>query len=139
MNRAISVLLLLLPALAAVAASHSAWSDPVAWDAVSPVQRADLPHARPADAGLLISPNPATRGGTVVVRAVAVPAGEIDVFDFGGRLMKRFERVDARGVVWDLRTSSGAPLAPGLYLVRFSRGAKALHSHIFVAPSGGAR
>ncbi len=66
-------------------------------------------------AGLMVRPNPVTAGA---VLSWPGAARALEVFDAGGRLVRRFERPAGTTAVWDRCDGSGRRVAPGVYLVR---------------------
>ena len=64
--------------------------------------------------GLRVTPNPAR---TACAIRLDRPVAGLAVYDFAGRLVRRFEAPPA-SLVWDLRDGQGRRLENGVYLVR---------------------
>jgi hypothetical protein len=76
-------------------------------------------------AGLSASPNPFFAATTLSFAVKVSEPVTLDIFDVGGRRVRRlYEGRPAAGTLrldWDGRNETGGPVAPGAYLVRFSR------------------
>lgn len=89
--------------------------------------RTDVPAARPArlDLGSAV-PNPARDGAALALALPRAARVRADVFDVGGRRVRRFLDGDLaigfHTLVWDLEDDDGRRLAPGVYRVRVDVG-----------------
>ncbi len=84
-----------------------------------------------------VYPNPARGQGThVLYRLKREGNAELDVFDAGGRLVRRLDSgsvsAGLHSLDWDGRDDAGAPLAAGIYLVRLVRDSGAPATRRFV-------
>jgi len=72
-----------------------------------------------AEARLVVAPNPFREGTTIRYSAPRNGPVGVDLFDVGGRLVRRLSAGSRAGTVtWDGRNEAGAPVAPGIYFVR---------------------
>jgi hypothetical protein len=111
---AASSLLMNQPACGLIGARGVGCSDPLSASA-SPTER---------DARLLVFPAPAA--GTMAFRWKPSPVpGRLEVFDVhGARRFRQDVPVGAATLRWNGKDVNGAPIAPGVYFARLSRGAE---------------
>ncbi len=74
----------------------------------------------------VVFPNP-VRGEARILPGRAIPGSpavdeRIAIVDLTGRVIRRFDNVNAGGVLWDGRGEDGRPAAAGMYLVRGREG-----------------
>jgi len=73
------------------------------------------------------APNPATSSTTIRLELSSreVTRAEVAIYDLSGRRVRAFDvpvRAGLAEVAWDLTTSAGARVAPGVYIYRVSAG-----------------
>lgn len=85
--------------------------------------RAGAPEDRPP----LLSLSPQPDRLDIQVWMDSVTRGKVDIFDVGGRCVRRFERSFDQGLTridWDLRDGAGHAVASGVYFVSLEAGAR---------------
>jgi hypothetical protein len=108
------------------AATHSAWSSPIPWDAATAIEGQSL--AAPSGVtGFSILPNPASASHAVCfqVQGKLDARAELKIVDVNGKLMQSFPLAGAAsgGIVnWNPGVKNGKPLASGIYLARLKSG-----------------
>jgi hypothetical protein len=69
-----------------------------------------------------VVPNPSGAMTRFMIRTPAFAGVDVQIFDIGGRLVRRFERPGAASgqieLVWDGQSDDGGRVSPGLYLAR---------------------
>lgn len=105
------------------------WTSPVWVDFVVP-REAGIPAAPvPGPLALEASPNPSRGSVRFALDAMGAAGGRLNVYDVGGRLVRRFDVSSgdpSRELAWDGRGPDGREVAPGMYFaVLQSRGERA--------------
>jgi len=81
----------------------------------------------PPTGGLSLGPNPVRAGDVVTFTTARSPAGDLRVYDVGGREVGRSE-IRSSGADystrWETRDASGRPLPAGIYFARFGQAAR---------------
>jgi len=117
MKRVLCGLLTLSAVAALTAATHSAWSERIPWDALTAVgRRQPAVHAAQA-AGIRVASLP---DGPVRFTVQASGALTLSVYDCRGSAVISLGRAGAGRIEWDRRDQAGRTVSPGVYMVRVS-------------------
>jgi hypothetical protein len=114
--------------IGAYAATHSAWSAPIAWDGPTAIEGTSLA-APTAVTGFSVVPNPAVSSKSVCFQLQGKLEGKTDgslkIYDVNGKQLQVFSlagRHAASSVTWIPQDKNGKPLPSGIYLARLKAG-----------------
>jgi glucose/arabinose dehydrogenase len=82
----------------------------------------DVPPDHTRERTLRAAPNPFRESVTFDAHTGAGGTPDVEVFDLGGRRLRRLQASEAGSVVWDGRADDGASVPAGLYLARVRAG-----------------
>ena len=133
-------------AAASMAATHSAWSDTIPWDATITVQvpaKAPLSQAR---IGFTVSPNPVSVAGAILITLDRSSGGNAErslaIIDFTGKTIRQFNAAELRSghpILWNCLDDKGNLLSAGIYLLVFKAQGVAVEKRLVILNQGGAR
>ena len=127
-------ILLLLMGLGISAATHSAWSSSLCWDAIGStacqvgIENHTLAPLPAGISGFSIIPNPASSSKSIsfLVKGNLSGKAELKVFDLNGKVVKTFTVSSMRTTAtlsWNPSDKNGKSLPSGMYLARLKAGA----------------
>jgi hypothetical protein len=126
MKQTAIIIVIAMMAAAVNAATHSAWSAPIAWDGPTAIEGASL-NTPAVVTGFSILPNPASSGKNVCFQVSGNLGGraELKIFNVYGGLVKGFTLAGAT-VQWRPVDKAGKPLASGVYVAKLTAGSVSL-------------